>query len=416
MVSRYARRRHVGLSAHIAAVSLLSFPMAAVNGQVFGTPSKAEVTVAVQPEQDGELVFGHAAPSNVGEPDAAKLVINLRVTNVGGSPVKLDRVIVSFFGPPAVFPLVYQFDAQINAGKTKSFFLQKPENAISSDAQFIKLPYPTPWGTKIELKFDGYSTPTALIRVLKRHENTTNVGSYLFWGKKADLAQGEFWSASSSFTTGHHGGNQAYAHDIGLRRWDDGEDEWTQFKAISNQTGPALGDENADYLVWNRPVYAMADGEVYECEDGYPDDPANGDAGPPPGGGTIPGGGNHFWIRHGTEYVLFAHMKANTLNKAICFAGAQVKKGDYLGRVGNSGSSGAPHLHIHVVELTNGGHPKDNVSRPLHLRGARTVDYDSANGNNPGAAPWVTLDENILPLSPAGSPPVGRKHLIDPLD
>ena len=46
------------------------------------------------------------------------------------------------------------------------------------------------------------------------------------------------------------------------------------------------------------------------------------------------------------NHVLYAHMQPGSVTVA---AGAKVKRGDRLGKVGNTGNTQAPHLHLHVM-------------------------------------------------------------------
>ena len=56
------------------------------------------------------------------------------------------------------------------------------------------------------------------------------------------------------------------------------------------------------------------------------------------------GYGNHIIIDHGYGYkTLYAHMKRIIMNK-----GQEVKRGEIIGYVGNSGTSVGPHLHYEV--------------------------------------------------------------------
>lgn len=47
------------------------------------------------------------------------------------------------------------------------------------------------------------------------------------------------------------------------------------------------------------------------------------------------------------EYLFFAHFKQNTVNIKV---GDVIKKGQLLGRCGNSGNSSEPHLHFHIQD------------------------------------------------------------------
>lgn len=85
------------------------------------------------------------------------------------------------------------------------------------------------------------------------------------------------------------------------------------------------------------PIYATGDGKVVFAEyatNGY---------------------GMHVVIDHGYDYqTLYAHMSKLQVKK-----GQQVKRGDVVGLVGNTGLSSGPHLHY---EVHKGGEPVDPVN------------------------------------------------------
>ena len=90
---------------------------------------------------------------------------------------------------------------------------------------------------------------------------------------------------------------------------------------------------------YGEPVYAPADGQVIKVVDGLPCGPiGNRDLANP--------GGNHVVIDIGNDrQVLLAHLVAGSV---AVEEGAYVTSGALIGRVGNSGNSDAPHLHLHV--------------------------------------------------------------------
>jgi murein DD-endopeptidase MepM/ murein hydrolase activator NlpD len=61
--------------------------------------------------------------------------------------------------------------------------------------------------------------------------------------------------------------------------------------------------------------------------------------------------GNGYTILHGDEVVVYAHMQHDSLPKPLPKPGDKVKKGSVLGKVGNSGPSSGPHLHIHASKV-----------------------------------------------------------------
>jgi hypothetical protein len=95
----------------------------------------------------------------------------------------------------------------------------------------------------------------------------------------------------------------------------------------------------SDWYSYGAPVYAPADGQVIKAIDGFPCVPiGNTD--------TINRAGNHVVIDIGNNrQILLAHLKAGSV---AVDEGEYVTSGMLIGRVGNSGNSTAPHLHLHV--------------------------------------------------------------------
>lgn len=104
------------------------------------------------------------------------------------------------------------------------------------------------------------------------------------------------------------------------------------------------GLANSDYDCYNKDLIAVADGTVVATKGDLPE--------------NIPGkslavkitketvGGNYVVLQMTNGlYVFYAHIIPGTIKVKV---GDKVKKGDVLGSLGNSGNSGAPHLHLHV--------------------------------------------------------------------
>jgi hypothetical protein len=119
--------------------------------------------------------------------------------------------------------------------------------------------------------------------------------------------------------------------------------------------GPELlsyrGDRrrNASYLVWGRPVLAAADGVVAAVHDGVAEnDPV----------GTRPSwrdsqrdpadlGGNFVVLRHeAEEHTAYLHLQPGLTLRV----GDRVRRGEPVGRCGNSGNSREPHLHLQLQD------------------------------------------------------------------
>ena len=102
------------------------------------------------------------------------------------------------------------------------------------------------------------------------------------------------------------------------------------------------------YHTYDAPVHAAAPGVVFFVEDRFADVPIG-----------RPGDflqANRVCIRHpGGEFTLYAHLKKGSV---VVRKGEHVKAGRLLGKVGNSGSSGSPHLHFCLYD-------GDGISLPV---------------------------------------------------
>jgi hypothetical protein len=105
------------------------------------------------------------------------------------------------------------------------------------------------------------------------------------------------------------------------------------------------GKDVTSFEAWNQPVYAPADGMVIEAVDSFPDNP-------PGVEDKRDTRGNHVIIQlhDGTE-VLLAHLRQGSL---AATTGERVRKGQLIGRVGNSGNTAQPHLHIDATRMFDG--------------------------------------------------------------
>ncbi|MGI9607010.1 MAG: M23 family metallopeptidase [Acidimicrobiales bacterium] len=110
-----------------------------------------------------------------------------------------------------------------------------------------------------------------------------------------------------------------------------------------------VGEEtdNAAHHAYGEEILAVADGTIAMTIDGVPDNvPGSRPAGPIPLDMRC---GNCIILDIGDDrFVTYAHLIPGSLTMAV---GDQVKKGDVLGRLGNSGNTDAPHLHFHVSQI-----------------------------------------------------------------
>ncbi|WP_335490206.1 M23 family metallopeptidase [Bacillus sp. JJ1773] len=120
---------------------------------------------------------------------------------------------------------------------------------------------------------------------------------------------------------------------------------------------------NEEYGIWNKEVYSPVSGVVIAAYDGEKDiDPGSED--------FILLEGNHVYIKideTGT-YLLLNHLKEGSVTVK---EGDRVNPGDVIGRIGNSGSTSEPHLHIHHQrqDPTKVPHPILAEGLPLYFEG-----------------------------------------------
>ena len=218
-----------------------------------------------------------------------------------------------------------------------------------------------------------------------------------FPARASDLPDDSWWNMS-----GDHDGAKSRDMNV-LRKTANG---WSNLKGNTSES-------NSDHLIFDVPLYAPVDGEVVSCWANAPENPrpgvshmgrcCGGDCNiscddrdcPANNACTVPRSGNHVAIQKADgDVVLVAHLKSGSIAPSVCpnrgslmtnarvragnypaesflrlcgpgeTPGAngcvtsrpQLKRGEPIGRAGNSGGSSGPHLHIDtVVVQENGG-------------------------------------------------------------
>ena len=130
------------------------------------------------------------------------------------------------------------------------------------------------------------------------------------------------------------------------------------------------------YNIFGKEVIAVANGTVVATRNDLPEQIP----------GSLPDGlpidqadGNFVVLDIGNgAFALFAHMQPGSVRVV---AGAKVKRGDVLGKVGNTGNTSAPHLHFHVMDgpsplLSNGIPYTIDQFTVTDVDTAGTVDFD----------------------------------------
>src|SRR5215211_528051 len=337
--------------------------------------SAPNLAVNVEPSESEKVVYSNLAPKTSTSSANGQVSLVLSIKNNGTNKVHVNQLKISFIGDPPVSSVSLPLSLDIDPNTSASWNF--------STAQNIIIPVPAPLSIKLDLLCDGFSSPVTLTTPLAAHKSPTAVGSYFFPARVSDFRLGEYWGGKSASHSPAGGGNQLFAYDMGVMSWDSATNKWTWLLPGK------IGDKNEDFRIWGKPIYAMADGTVVDFRNDIPTNPNPPDDLSPPN----PVEGNHFYLQHGDELVLYAHLQTGSLNKNLLTKGAAVKKGDFLGLAGNSGNSSAPHLHIHTIQGTK---PWSGPPRPLPFQDIHVIDRTVLSPPNP-AGQWVKTDDQGLP-------------------
>ncbi|MGF7031074.1 hypothetical protein J2T17_001980 [Paenibacillus mucilaginosus] len=156
-----------------------------------------------------------------------------------------------------------------------------------------------------------------------------------------------FWGGTNELLNYHYPyESQRYAYDLVVARRDG-----------TTYTGDPAKLES--YFAFGREVVAPSDGRVIRTLDSVPDNS--------PVGGTTNRAqpfGNYVVIDHGGgEYSVLAHLQLGSVKVQ---PGQAVKRGEAIGRCGNSGNSTEPHIHYQVQNSPEPGEGQSLRIRPLH--------------------------------------------------
>jgi hypothetical protein len=115
----------------------------------------------------------------------------------------------------------------------------------------------------------------------------------------------------------------------------------------------------AEYASFNVPVHSPCTGTVEERRDDLPDHA-------PGAADTDNLSGNHVLLRCGDLRVLLAHLARGSVAVS---RGDAVRGGQIVGRIGNSGNTNEPHLHIGAMTASSGATWPDAEAVPLTFGG-----------------------------------------------
>ncbi len=114
-----------------------------------------------------------------------------------------------------------------------------------------------------------------------------------------------------------------------------------KLNALGNRARGVSPEDLNDYESYDVAVHSPCSGIVEEAVDRVPDNPP---------GRTDPDhlSGNHLLLRCGAIRVLLAHLRRGSV---AVIAGEPVRAGQVVGRIGNSGNTNEPHLHVSAVAV-----------------------------------------------------------------
>lgn len=115
--------------------------------------------------------------------------------------------------------------------------------------------------------------------------------------------------------------------------------------------GDVQGSSNADWIGFGADVLAVADGTVREARDGAADWAPLYQPPAPAGVGLQFAGGNYVVLElSGRRFVHYVHLQQGSVS---VHPGQRVRRGERLGRLGNSGNTNGAHLHFNVLDAAS---------------------------------------------------------------
>jgi len=223
-----------------------------------------------------------------------------------------------------------------------------------------------------------------------------------------DLNEDERWSNLADIPSSA----KQFTYRFVIKRYRDNSDDpsWITLKREGNP------EKNMDYLAYGKPVYAMTDGIITHCWRNAPENPRPRQTSdsmaskpwlhPEVKKGRIPSGGNQLWIegKDGARYH-YTHMTRGSIPRQLCpnnksffdkpgisetavpeHQQIQVRKGQLLGMVGNSGNSSTTQLEI--LKQVNG-----KPSKPIFAQGLASIN----SNKHPDMSHWSSFAGSTIP-------------------
>jgi murein DD-endopeptidase MepM/ murein hydrolase activator NlpD len=377
--------------------------------------SKPDLRLEAEPLQSpGKVMFLPIAPMEAGDPEMAKIILRLSITNSEPKKKKngergktLEIKGISFSFPGSDEPSremrgvtaylvnerrsariepqdtiewsngVVPLGVQSKGGVSHDTILAKAGDRDFEADNRIFLRAPVPRKIRVSVHCAGFADPATetwdLVPVTR---------TFLFPFSAEDLGMNEYFVTSARhWSNGGLDGNEIFAHDIGVEGGELMSPVWSRLLPGRD------GHDNGDYRIFEMPVRALAKGTVTEFRDDTAENLMVGQF-PPESHDS-----NFVKLQvDGTgEIVTYKHVREGSVRKALRALDldpdslpVSVNAGKTIGKVGNNGHSTNPHLHI---ECSDAG----GALFPMAFKDAWVFDRNAFPPPNRDSA-WFELD------------------------
>lgn len=377
------------------------------------------LTVNVEPLVSGNVTYLPLGAPSVDSESMVMIALRLEITNnysdrnVKVTGIKFDfpsssvnMKNVNHYGNMDIGPgdIVYWSNGRVD---------YIPPDPVKKDNNCQFLPAPGPANVTIRLTCEGYSDDFTITKDLVSHKSPTGSGSYLFPYSHSELESNEYFTTEAQhWSNGGEYGSQIFNQDIGVVGLDPQSQKWSGIFNTSDLN-------NEDYRIWGKSIRAIADGEVKFSRDTYDENTIIKIDGEfqfpekPVGAPDDWGMGNYISIEiNNTELINFCHLQKGSIPNSLKLAGAKVKVGEIIGKVGNTGHSTNPHTHIECMNISG-------ALRPFPYRNTLVVAYNQLELFNT-IGMWVRLEAEGVPKEKSAVCPLPsiwlKKEIIKLLD